>query len=467
MYKRQIYLRENEMREVLHGDRVVVELHGRDKRRRMQGRIVEVSERANSAVVGRLFLEAGNAFVVPEDQRIGQDIYVESTAQHGASPGQVVVAKITRPPTKHFQPSGEIVEVLGDYLAPGMEIEIAKRKHQIPDEWPSEVLEQLKPIPDEVRPSETRARIDLRKLPLVTIDGEDARDFDDAVYCQRHADGFRLVVAIADVSHYVEVGSALDREAWTRGTSVYFPSAVVPMLPEKLSNGLCSLNPHVDRLCMVCDVQISNMGEILEYDFYPAVMHSHARLTYTEVAAFIEGRDEVLISESISKEISNLNELSKCLREYRQGLGMLEFDLSEPIIEFDDNRKISRIGARVRNDAHKLIEECMLVANICASLALDESALVGMFRIHEQPDEDKVEDLRNYLRQFKILLAKNAPPSPQAFMQAISSLEDKRASKVVQSAMLRSLKQARYSTENQGHFALNFDSYTHLSLIHI
>ncbi len=463
--KEKVFLRSHEMREVLHNDIVNVRITGRDRRNKLFGMITEVIERGNLNVVGRYFNESNMHFVVPDDQRIGQDIFVLPEHTKDAKPGQVVSVKITKHPTKHVQPIGEIVEVLGDYLAPGMEIEIAIRKHQLPHQWPANVERQIAGLSEEVKEAEFKGRTDIRDLPLVTIDGEDARDFDDAVYCQPLANGRkRLLVAIADVSSYVTQGSPLDQEAWERGTSVYFPNNVIPMLPEVLSNGLCSLNPKVNRLCFVCDMEISKAGEIETYDFYQAVMYSHARLTYTQVSKLLEGDTENCgVPVELQQSIRDLYETSQLLGKRRRATGAIEFEIPEPIIIFDDERKIDRVEARERNDAHRLIEECMLAANICASLMIDDSDAVGIYRVHEQPDEDRIEDTRVFLRQFKLLLKGAEQPTPKDFADVIAQIDDPLTSKIVQTALLRSMKQARYDTENNGHFALDFDSYTHFT----
>ncbi|RBP49345.1 ribonuclease R [Arenicella xantha] len=463
--KEKVFLRSHEMHEVLHNDIVNVRVVGRDRRQKLFGQIIDVVERGNLVVVGRYFNENGLHFVVPDDQRIGQDIFVLPEHVAGATSGQVVSVKITKHPTKHLQPVGEIVEVIGDYLSPGMEIEIAIRKHQLPHEWPDAVERQIEGLSETVSESEMEGRTDIRDLPLVTIDGEDARDFDDAVYCEPLENGrYRLLVAIADVSSYVREQSPLDQEAWHRGTSVYFPNNVIPMLPEVLSNGLCSLNPHVDRLCFVCDMHVEPDGEIASYTFYQAVMHSHARLTYTQVSELIDGNVEASgIPESLQPAIHDLYTLSTKLGARRRQSGTIEFEIPEPIIIFDDERKIERVEARERNEAHRLIEECMLAANICAALMLDDSDAAGIYRVHDAPDEDKIADARTFLRQFKLLLPGGDTPGPEHFSQVIKQVDDPITAKIVQTALLRSMKQARYDVENNGHFALNFDSYTHFT----
>ena len=465
--KEKIYLRSNDMREVLHNDIVEIRVSGRDRRNKLYGQIIDIVERGNTSIVGRYYQENRLDFVVPDDQRIGQDIFVMPEHTAGAEQGQIVVVKIVKHPSKNYQPVGEIVEVLGDYLAPGMEIEIALRKHNLPYEWPAAVEQQVAGLAEEVNSKDIvdPKRKDIRHLPLVTIDGEDARDFDDAVYCEPLDNGRRrLIVAIADVSSYVVEDSALDKEAFERGNSVYFPNNVIPMLPEILSNGLCSLKPKVDRLCFVCDMEISVAGEIESYDFYQAVMHSHARLTYTQVAALIEGNTEKSeIATDLQPVIKDLYGLAQVLGKQRRLSGTIEFEIPEPVIIFDDQRKIERVVARSRNDAHRLIEECMLAANICASLILDDSNLIGIYRVHEAPDPDKITDVRVFLRQFKLLLGGGEEPQPQHFSEVLKNIDDPLVAKIAQTALLRSMKQARYSIENEGHFALNFDSYTHFT----
>ncbi len=463
--REKVFLRSHEMREVLHNDIVNVRITGRDRRQKLFGQITDIVERGNLSIVGRYFNESNIHFVVPDDQRIGQDVYVLPEHTMNAQHGQVVAITITKHPTKNFQPLGEITEVLGDYMSPGMEIEIAIRKHQLPHEWPSSVESQIASFDEEVTEKDFAGRRDIRDLPLVTIDGEDARDFDDAVYCQPLANGRnRLLVAIADVSSYVKEQSPLDQEAWQRGTSVYFPNNVIPMLPEVLSNGLCSLNPKVNRLCFVCDMIVDNNGEIESYDFYQAVMFSHARLTYTQVAALIEGdAEKSSIEEGLQQSIHDLYVLSQKLGGRRRVTGTIEFEIPEPIIIFDEERKIERVEARERNNAHRLIEECMLAANICASLMLDDSGAAGIYRVHDAPDEDKIADARVFLRQFKLLLGGGEQPSAKHFQEVINKVDDPIVAKIVQTSLLRSMKQARYDVENTGHFALDFDSYTHFT----
>ncbi len=483
----KIFLRAHDMREVLHNDTVKVKITGRgsgkDKKHNKRfGQILDVVKRGNSKIIGRFYHEQGLYFVVPQDQRISQDIFItaENLPKEIPENGQVVICEINRQPSKHFQPVGDVIEVLGDYLAPGMEIEIAINEHQIPNEWPDAIALESDKFPESVDGNQFPERKDLRDLPLVTIDGEDARDFDDAVYCEPLDNGgYRLVVAIADVSHYVKTHSAIDAEAWQRGNSVYFPRQVIPMLPTVLSNGLCSLNPQVDRLCMVCDMQFSSAGIRQNYEFYQAVMHSHARLTYTQVADFLEPENqsnndssaETTSEKTRSPEIdptlhtplTNLAELADILGKNRRKAGSIDLEIAEPVIIFNENRKIETVIARERNVAHKLIEECMLVANISAADKLENSELAGIYRSHEQPDEEKVAEMRQFIRQFDLMMTGGDEPQPKDYSRLIERLEDPVTIRVVHQALLRSFKQAIYSEENQGHFALSFDSYTHFT----
>ncbi len=474
----KIFLRNHDMNEVLHGDTVKVRITGRDKRNKRFGQITEIIERGAETIVGRFFIERGLSFIVPNDQRISQDIFIppDSLKKLGSQPesGQVVLCKITQYPTRNFQPVGEVVEILGDYLAPGMEIEIAKSEFEIPSEWPTEISKETSKLPAEVFGDDFPNRNDIRELPLVTIDGSDARDFDDAVFCETTENGgYRLVVAIADVSHYVKNKTALDSEAWLRGNSVYFPRQVIPMLPEVLSNGLCSLNPDVDRLCMVCDMEIDSKGNIIGFEFYQAIMHSHARLIYEQVADYLNSEKSeqdaknLPISQdapAVIESILHLETLAKILGAKRREKGSIDLNIAEAMIIFNDDRKVDKIIPRERNFAHRLIEECMLAANVCAADALEGSKLAGIYRVHEQPDEDKVEDTRAFIRQFDAILPGGNEPTPLDYTTLLNKLpEDTVETKIINQALLRSFKQARYAEDNDGHFALAFPSYTHFT----
>ncbi|OIQ96782.1 ribonuclease R [mine drainage metagenome] len=466
-----IFLGPKEMEKVLHGDRAIVSVVGVDRRGRPEGKIVEVLERGNTRLVGRVFSEHGVWFVVAENRRISQDILL-APAEKGdkgralkPAAGQVVMVEIIEQPSRQSQPIGRIVEVLGNYADPGMEIEIALRKHELPYEFSKEVLAEAKKLPDEVKRADWRGREDVTDLPLVTIDSETARDFDDAVYCERSGKGYRLVVAIADVSHYVSPGGALDIEAYERGNSVYFPRRVIPMLPEKISNGLCSLNSGVERLCMVCDMTIAAGGDISGYRFYPAVMFSHARLTYNGVAAALYEQDAAARAQlaPLLPHLENLDALFRVLVKARAKRGAIDFETLETQMIFDDQGKIARIEATERNDAHRVIEECMLAANVCASEYLKAHGHPALYRVHEGPTPERLAKLRDFLGGFGLQLGGGDDPSAKDYASLLTQLQGRPDKQLLQTVMLRSLRQAVYSPENVGHFGLAYESYTHFT----
>ena len=460
-----IFLSPKEMHKVLHRDIVMGRVIGTDRRGRPEGVIVEVLEHVNHRMVGRLFSDHGILFVVAENKRINQDILIPGGADNGAKPGQVVTVELMQQPNKNAQPIGRVVEVLGNYADPGMEIEIALRKHDLPHVFPPEVEKLCAKFAPTVQKKDMKDREDIRHLPLVTIDGETARDFDDAVYCERQGKGYRLVVAIADVSHYVRPGDALDQEGLNRGNSVYFPRRVIPMLPEVLSNGLCSLNPEVDRLCMVCDMIVDAKGEIRQYRFYPAVMFSHARLTYTKVADMLEHPDGENANQYkiLLPHIQNLNELFKVLLKAREKRGAIDFETIETQMIFNDQGKIERIVPVKRNDAHRLIEECMLAANVCASDFLHQHEHPTLYRIHEGPTPEKLENLREFLKEFGLSLGGDDDPHAKDYAKLLAKVKDRPDAQLLQTVMLRSLQQAVYSPDNVGHFGLAYESYTHFT----
>jgi ribonuclease R len=461
-----VFLGPNEMQKVLHGDRVVARISGMDRRGRPEGKIVEVLEHVHKHLVGRLRSEHGVLFVVAEDKRISQDFIVAPDAVHGAKSGQVVSVEILAQPAKHRQPVARVVEVLGNYADPGMEIEIALRKHQLPQEFSGEAQRTCEKFSEHVTEADRHGRTDIRKLPLVTIDGETAKDFDDAVFCEPGANGgFRLIVAIADVSHYVHHGDALDREARDRGNSVYFPRRVIPMLPERLSNGLCSINPDVERLCVACDMTIDARGEIGAYRFYPAVMRSHARLTYTLVAALLEGTagEAAHKHRSLLARLENLHRLYKLLAKSRERRGAIDFETIETEMIFNQQGKIERIVPVKRNDAHRLIEECMLAANVCASDFLRAHQQPMLYRVHEGPTPEKLAALRDFLKGFGLSLGGGDQPHAREYAKLLSRVKDRPDAQLLQTVMLRSLQQAVYSPDNVGHFGLAYESYTHFT----
>ena len=465
-----LFLSAKEMDKVLHGDKAIARVIGVDRKGRPEGKIVEVTERANKHVVGRVVEEHGVRFVVAENKRISQDILLappEKGAKKSlkAQSGQVVMIELIEQPSKHSQPIGRLIEVLGNYADPGMEIEIALRKHELPYEFSTAALAEAKKLPDVVRKSDWKDREDITGLPLVTIDGETARDFDDAVFCERKGKGFRLIVAIADVSHYVTAGGALDADAYGRGNSVYFPRRVIPMLPEKISNGLCSLNPQVERLCMVCDMEIAGTGAIRRYRFYPAVMFSHARLTYEQVAAALyEKNPDVRASlEPLLPHLEALDALYRQLAKERVKRGAIDFETVETRMIFDDHGKIARIEPYERNDAHRLIEECMLAANVCASEFLREREHPSLYRVHEGPTPERLVKLRDFLGTFGFQLGGGDTPKAQDYAKLLEKIGQRPDRQLLQTVMLRSLRQAIYSPDNVGHFGLAYESYTHFT----
>ena len=464
-----IFLPPNEMRAVLHKDRVRARIVRQDRRGRPEGRVVEITERPPQPIIGRLLQESGVWIVAPEDKRYGQDILIPGGALAVAKPGQVVVVELTEPPALFGQPVGRITEVLGEVDDPGMEIEIAVRKYGVPHEFSADCLAEAGALPDKVRAQDKKQRIDLTDVPLVTIDGEDARDFDDAVYCEPakvgRSKGWRLLVAIADVSHYVQTGSAIDIDAYDRATSVYFPRRVIPMLPEKLSNGLCSLNPEVERLCMVCDMLVTAKGDVHAYQFYPAVMFSHARFTYTEVAAILantRGPEAAKRKERVP-DLLNLHDVYRALLLARRERGAVDFETTETQIVCDENGRIEKIVPRTRNDAHKLIEEAMLAANVCSADFIAQGKQHGLFRVHEGPTPEKQDTLRTYLKAMAVGLSISENPQPSEFQAIAEATKDRPDAQQIHTMLLRSMQQAIYTPINSGHFGLAFEAYTHFT----
>ncbi len=464
-----IYLPPNEMRAVLHKDRVKARIVRHDRKNRPEGRVTEIIERSPNPIIGRLLHESGVWLVAPEDKRYGQDILIPKGATGTAKPGQVVVVELTEPPALFGQPAGRVKEVLGEVDDPGMEIEIAVRKYGVPHEFSDEALALARALPDAVRPIDKQGRVDLTDIALVTIDGEDARDFDDAVYCEPakvgRGKGWRLLVAIADVSHYVETGSAIDIDAYERATSVYFPRRVIPMLPEKLSNGLCSLNPNVERLCMVCDMLITAKGEVHAYQFYPAVMFSHARFTYTEVAAILANTrgPEAAQRKALVPHLLDLHDVYQALLKERGVRGAVDFETTETQIVCDDAGRIEKIVPRTRNVAHRLIEEAMLSANVCSADFIAQSKHVGLFRVHEGPTPEKKDTLRSYLKAIGLGLTISEDPLPGEFQSIALATKDRPDAQQIHSMLLRSMSQAIYTPMNNGHFGLAYEAYTHFT----
>ena len=453
-----------QMQKVMHGDYVLAQPNGFDRKGRPEVRIVRVLEANKKQIVGRFFIEQGIGYVMPDDSRITRDILIPDNARLGARMGQVVVVELHPRTAPFFQPIGKITEVLGDNMAKGMEVEIAIRKHDIPHSFPSAVEKQLKKWAEDVPEEAKRGRVDLRDLPLVTIDGEDARDFDDAVFCQKQGKGWKLWVAIADVSYYVRPKSALDTEAYNRGNSVYFPNRVVPMLPEKLSNGLCSLNPQVDRLCMVCEITLSAKGKMTDYRFYEAVMNSHARLTYNKVAKILE-KDTALCERyaSLVPHLQDLHDMYQALVKARQQRGAIEFETIESKFIFNALGRIERIEPVVRNDAHKIIEECMILANIASANFMAKHQEPALYRIHAVPSEEKLTAFRSFLAECGLSLSGGNKPTPTDYAQLLEQIKPRPDHELIQTMLLRSMSQAVYSADNIGHFGLALEEYAHFT----
>ena len=468
-----VYLSPQEMRAVLHRDRVRVRVVRYDRKGRPEGRVLDIIERRRTPIIGRLLHENGTWLVAPEDRRYGQDILIPKNAIANATVGQVVALELTEAPSMYSQPVGRITEVLGEIDDPGMEIEIAVRKYEVPHRFSAETLAQAAALPERLRAADKRQRIDLTDVALVTIDGEDARDFDDAVYCEpikrgrgkTAFEGWRLVVAIADVSHYVKPGEPLDEDAYERATSVYFPRRVIPMLPEKLSNGLCSLNPDEERLCMVCDMLVSAQGEIEAYQFFPAVMRSQARLTYTEVASILGNTRgaEAQRRRDLVPHLLNLHEVYRALLKHRGTRGAVDFETTETQIVCDDNGRIEKIVPRVRNEAHRLIEEAMLAANVCAADFIQSHKHPALYRVHEGPTPEKRVTLQNYLKALGLGFGLSDDPKPGELQAIAQATKDRPDAAQIHAMLLRSMQQAIYTATNSGHFGLAYEAYTHFT----
>ena len=458
-----VYLSAREMRPLFDGDRVAVKVVGRDRRGKPEGDLVEVLERGVSEIAGQFIRERGIGVVIPDNAKISHRILIGKGESGGAKPGQIVVVRILDYPTHVEQATGRIVRVLGEPGTKGISTEIAIQSHAIPTDWPKAVRSEIRKFGKTVPDSTKRDRVDLRGVDLVTIDGADARDFDDAVYCERSGKGWRLLVAIADVGHYVEIGSALDKEAIRRGTSVYFPDRVVPMLPEVLSNGLCSLNPKVDRLCLVCDMRVSETGKVTRSTFIEAVMKSSARLTYSQVGDFLEGRGDHGVPKGLHGLLRDLQSLYKAFARARQRRGALELDIPGTRFELDKEGSIAAIRLVERNDAHRLIEECMIAANVQAAKFLRRHRIPGLYRVHAKPDPERFAELRLFLLSLGLKVPHPDHVKPEQFNRLLQQVKDRPDSVSIAMTMLRSLTHAEYTPENIGHFGLSLDAYAHFT----
>ena len=463
--KDDLYLSAEQMKMCMHGDVILAQPLGADRRGRREARVVRVLEPRNNQIVGRYFTDAGAGFVVPDDSRLSFDILIPPEETLDARMGSVVVVELVQRPTRRTKAIGKVAEILGDNMGTGLAVDMALRTHEIPHSWPPEVEKQVSKLSEEVPEAAKQGRVDLRQLPLVTIDGEDARDFDDAVYCEKkRGGGWRLWVAIADVSYYVRPGTPLDDEAVQRGTSVYFPSQVVPMLPEVLSNGLCSLNPQVDRLCMVCEMTISASGKLTGYKHYEAVMNSHARLTYTKVWNILQGNPELREQYApLLKPLEELHSMYKVLEQAREARGGISFETEEAKFIFNAERRIERVERTVRNDAHKLIEECMILANIASARFVEKHQEPALFRDHDRPSDDSITSFRTVLNELGLSLPGGAKPEPIDYAELLTQIADRPDAEMLQTMLLRSMKQAVYDPENRGHFGLALQSYAHFT----
>jgi ribonuclease R len=468
-----IFLAPQEMRSVLHRDRVRVRVLRFDRKGRPEGRVLDILDRRKAPIIGRLLHEGGHWIVAPEDSRYGQDILIPKNATASAAVGQVVSVELTEPPSLHSQPVGRVAEVLGEIDDAGMEIEIAVRKYEVPHLFTPETLAQAASLPEKLRATDRRNRVDLRDVALVTIDGEDARDFDDAVYAEPYkagrgksaVEGWRLLVAIADVSHYVKPGEALDEDAYERATSVYFPRRVIPMLPEKLSNGLCSLNPDVERLAMVCDMVVTTEGKVHAYQFYPAVIESHARLTYTEVAAVLANTrgPEAAKRAELVPHLLHLHEVYRALLKQRATRGAMEFETTETQIVCDEQGRIEKIVPRTRTEAHRLIEEAMLAANVCAAEYIAQAEHPCLYRVHEGPTPEKRQALQAQLKALGVAAPLSEQPTPAEMAAIAAAVQGRPDALQIHTLLLRSMQQAIYTASNNGHFGLAYGAYTHFT----
>ncbi|NRD75485.1 ribonuclease R [Shewanella sp. VB17] len=459
-----LFINNRDMQMYFHGDKVLAQKAGVDRKGRREARIVRLVQQRAAALVGRFHLDSGMAFVIADDRRITQEILIPDEDKNSARQGDIVVLELTRRPGRYVKAAGKVTEVLGQQMAPGMEIEIALRNYDLPHTWSSLIEKKLRAIPDEVPEADKVDRIDLRQLPLVTIDGEDARDFDDAVYAEKKkSGGWRLWVAIADVSHYVRTESALDKEARARGNSVYFPSQVIPMLPEKISNGLCSLNPGVDRLCMVAEMTIAATGKLSGYKFYPAVMHSHGRLTYTQVADMLEGGEISPELKPIFPHLKELQSLYLILDGIRADRGAIAFETTETKFVFNSARKIDSIVPSHRNQAHKIIEECMILANVASAKFVKKHKGEVLYRVHESPSEQKLTNFKDFLKERGLTMGGGLEPTPKDYQAIMEKIADRPDAELIQIMLLRSMRQATYTPDNEGHFGLALEAYSHFT----
>ena len=462
---KDLFLSARQMRTILNGDRVLVRQVSVDKRGKREGSLVEVLERANHQLVGRYFEDKGFAYVVPDNKRLSHDFLIPPDKQNNARHGQFVVVEIIHQPEKHRQPIGKVLNVIGDGLDGSMAVDIAIRSYDLPFEWPDAIEKEIKGLSDKIELDDIANRKDIRDIPLVTIDGADARDFDDAVYCEKEGNGWKLLVAIADVSHYVKKQAALDDEARLRGTSVYFPDRVIPMLPEILSNGLCSLKPDVDRYSLVCELNLDAKGKLKRASFFKGLIKSAARLTYDEMQSVVVDKDENARKQrgEIVTHLDDLFQLYQLLHAERKRSGLIDFSSMESRFEFNDEGHIEAIHQVNRNEAHRLIEEMMLSANVAAGEFLQKHEIYGMYRIHETPKLEKLENVRALLSQLGLSLGGGEEPTSKDYAALMKVIRLREDAQMLETILLRSMPLAAYSMINEGHFGLGFPTYAHFT----
>lgn len=463
---KDIFLGRQEVRHLMHGDRVAFHLGPKDPGQKYGPRSVEVLERAHLQVVGRYMAGAKYNFVVPDDHRLAREIRIPKKAAGKARENNIVLTEITRYPTKQEGPEGRILKVLGDPDDPRLDSEIIIHKHDLPDAFPAEVLKEAAAIPQKISAGGVAGRKDLRSFNFFTIDGETARDFDDAVAISRLSGGrFRLLVSIADVSHYVKEGSMLDQEAFQRGTSVYFPERALPMLPPRLSTGICSLNPQEDRMTMTVAMEFDRQGRMTGADFFPSVIHSQARLTYTIAKEILLNHNPEFISiyPSVAEDLKTMAALCGAIRARRMERGSIDFDLPEPQVILDVQGQIEEIVRAERHIGHQIIEEFMIAANEAVAGFLSREEVPFLRRVHEPPDEKKIGEFKEFVSHLGYRLIYKKELHPLAFQRLLTKARGKPEEKPINYLLLRCLKQARYSEKGQGHFALASPHYLHFT----
>ncbi len=459
-----VFIPPRKLKGAVHGDMVTARIE-KDTAKGPEGAVIRINERSVQEVVGIFHAGRNLGVVIPENERLRFEILIPNPKKYGNIDGMAVVARILHFSKTGTTAEGEIVKVLGDPESIEVQSQIVINKYQLPNKFSKPAMLQAEELPESIRKEDLSGRKDIRQLPLVTIDGENAKDFDDAVHVKKTRSGFVLTVAIADVSHYVEKGSSLDSDALERGTSVYFPDRVIPMLPEKLSNGLCSLVPEQDRLAMVARISFDKDGNVKRASFFKAVMRSHYRFTYKLVQKLLDGQDKKLLNrhKKFLKTIREMEELAKLLMKKRQERGSIDFDLPEPEVILGLTGELESIVLRERSMAHRIIEEFMIAANEAVARFLSQRNIPVLYRIHEPPEREKIDDLVEYLRSLGYNIKTPKKIDPFWFQKILGMVEGKPEEYVINSMLLRSMNQAVYSPENKGHFGLASPTYLHFT----